>query len=53
MVRRPLETDETKGSRRRRRTRLHKSKKGEERKSTGSINCEFWCEERVRLALLL
>ena len=30
-----------KGQKRRRKTRQHKSKEGEEKKSTGSINCEF------------
>jgi len=38
MVRRPLKTDETEKSRRR--TRQHKSKEGEERKSTGSISVQ-------------
>jgi len=31
----------------RRRTRQHKSKEGEERKNTGSINCEFRCVECI------
>jgi hypothetical protein len=40
-----LNSEGTKRSRKRRRTRQHKSKKGEERQDTGSINCEFWCVE--------
>ena len=36
-----MEPKGTERSRRRRKTRQHKSKEGEEKKSTGSINCEF------------
>ena len=37
----------TERSRKRRKTRQHKSKEGEGRKSTGSINCEFRCRNAL------
>jgi len=43
----------TERRRKRRKTRQHQSKEGEEKKSTRSINCEFRCPECIGWALYL